>query len=91
LAECDILGIKNLPIYLKELLDSIVSQNEEESIKESVELSKIPLKYLLENTEKEHITKILEYCDGNMTLAAEILGMPRQTLKFRMDKLGIKK
>jgi arginine utilization regulatory protein len=91
LAEGEELGIKNLPIYLEELLDSIVNQNTEESINESVELSKIPLKYLLENTEKEHITKILDYCDGNMTWAAEILGMPRQTLKFRMDKLGIKK
>jgi len=91
LASKDELATSNLPIYMKELLDSIVAQNTEESINESVEISKIPLKYLLENTEKEHIAKILDYCKGNMTWAAEILGMPRQTLKFRMDKLGIKK
>jgi arginine utilization regulatory protein len=91
LSEAEVLANKNLPIYLKELLDSVVTQDTEESINESVEISKIPLKYLLENTEKEHITKILEYCKGNITWAAEILDMPRQTLKFRMDKLGIRK
>lgn len=91
LAEKNELSTRNLPIYMKELLDTIVEQNKEESINEAVEISKIPLKYLLENTEKEHITKILDYCDGNLTWTAEILGMPRQTLKFRMDKLGIKK
>lgn len=91
LSEANELSNKNLPIYMKEILDSIVTQDTEESINEAVEISKIPLKYLLENTEKEHITKILRYCNGNITSAADILDMPRQTLKFRMDKLGIKK
>jgi arginine utilization regulatory protein len=91
LSETNELSNKNLPIYMKEILDSIVTQDAEESINEAVEISKIPLKYLLENTEKEHITKILRYCNGNITSAADILDMPRQTLKFRMDKLGIKK
>lgn len=91
LSEADVLSNKSLPIYMKEILDSMVTQDTEESINESVEISKIPLKYLLENTEKEHITKILRYCNGNITSAADILDMPRQTLKFRMDKLGIKK
>jgi len=91
LSESNELSNKSLPIYMKEILDSIVMQDTEESINEAVEISKIPLKYLLENTEKEHITKILRYCNGNITSAADILDMPRQTLKFRMDKLGIKK
>jgi arginine utilization regulatory protein len=91
LSETNELSNTSLPIYMKEILDSIVTQDTEESINEFVEISKIPLKYLLENTEKEHITKILRYCNGNITSAADILDMPRQTLKFRMDKLGIRK
>jgi arginine utilization regulatory protein len=85
------LSNKNLPIYLKESLASIIEQCKEETHNDITEISRIPLKYLLENTEKEHITKILKHCNGNITCAAEILDMPRQTLKFRMDKLGIKR
>ncbi len=91
LADSNELTNKSLPIYLKEHLNAIISQDEEQEINDFFETSKIPLKSLLESTEKEHIIKILTHCKGNITWAAEILDMPRQTLKFRMDKLGIKK
>lgn len=91
LADANELTNINLPIYLIEYLNSMISQDEEQEINDFFETSKIPLKYLLESTEKEHISKILTHCKGNITWAAEILDMPRQTLKFRMDKLGIKK
>jgi arginine utilization regulatory protein len=91
LSEANELCIKNLPVYMKEILDTFVTQDSDKTIDDYVEISKIPLKYLLENTEKEHISKILIYCNGNISSAADILNMPRQTLKFRMDKLGIKK
>lgn len=89
LSETKELTSKSLPIYLRELFDSMITGDPEDAINDIVEISRIPLKYLLENTEKEHITKILAHCKGNITWAAEILDMPRQTLKFRMDKLGI--
>jgi arginine utilization regulatory protein len=91
MADTNELTNKNLPIYLMEHLNAMISQDDEEPINDFFETSKIPLKYLLESTEKEHITKILSHCKGNITLTAQILDMPRQTLKFRMDKLGIKK
>lgn len=91
LADTNELTNKNLPIYLREHLNAMISQDENEPTNDFFETSNIPLKYLLENTEKEHISKVLAHCKGNITLAAEILDMPRQTLKFRMDKLGIKK
>ncbi len=91
MADTNELTNKNLPIYLVEHLNAMISKDEEEPGKDFFETSRIPLKYLLESTEKEHITKILTHCKGNITLAAQILDMPRQTLKFRMDKLGIKR
>lgn len=91
LADTNELNNNNLPIYLREHLNAIISQDDEEPINDFFEISQIPLKYLLESTEKEHIIKILAHCKGNITWAAEILDMPRQTLKFRMNKLGIKK
>ena len=83
----DVLSTKHLPIYFKEAMD--MREDAENSLKaENISL-KIPLKDTMERIEKEYIIKSLDYCNGNITKAAEILGIPRQTLKFRMDKLKI--
>ena len=34
----------------------------------------------LEQLESEHVRKVLSKCDGNMTRAADLLGISRQTL-----------
>lgn len=41
----------------------------------------------LEELEKEHVKKVVDKCKGNMTKAAELLGITRQTLykKYQMD------
>ena len=85
----EVLTAKNLPAYVKEVID----MNEE--IPENITKSgskinlKIPLKDAMEKVEKEYITRALMFTRGNITLAAEFLDLPRQTLKFKMDKLKI--
>ena len=49
----------------------------------------IPLAKVLRGVEREEILAALEACDGNQTRAAELLGMPRRTLVWRMAKLRI--
>lgn len=48
----------------------------------------------LEEVERKHIIKVLDYCNGRIGGqggAAELLGMKRTTLNSRIEKLGIKK
>ena len=40
----------------------------------------------LETCEKEHILETLKYCEGNMTTAAEMLGIGRATLYRKLQK-----
>lgn len=44
----------------------------------------------LDSTERHAIEKALRLCDGNLTTAAQMLGITRQSLYRRMEKLGIK-
>ena len=43
----------------------------------------------VEELEKEMIIRVLSRTKGNKTKAGQILGIPRQTLKYKMGKLGI--
>lgn len=47
------------------------------------------LKKSLESTERELIEKALRYTGGNKTKAGLLLGIPRQTLKYKIDKWKI--
>jgi arginine utilization regulatory protein len=86
----DLLSTKNLPIYLKEVIDMKEEDLRNVDKFENRISFKISLKEAIERTEKEYIIKALAFCSGNVSRAAELLGIPRQTLKFRMDKLNIK-
>lgn len=44
----------------------------------------------LDNTERHTIEKALRQADGNMSVAAQMLGITRQSLYRRMEKFGIK-
>lgn len=44
----------------------------------------------LDNIEKNTILRALRQCDGNMSAAAALLGITRQSLYRRMEKFGIK-
>lgn len=87
----NVLSTKNLPIYLKEAIDIKAEGHENKNKADNAISFKIPIKEALERVEKEYIIKALTHCGGNVSRAAEILGIPRQTLKFRMDKLKIEK
>jgi arginine utilization regulatory protein len=84
-----VLTIRNLPIYLSDGLDIKKNAIGDSEIKHDTVIKKASLKETLENFEREQIINALEACSGVVSHAAEILGMPRQTLKFRVDKLKI--
>ncbi|MDE6369260.1 MAG: response regulator [Muribaculaceae bacterium] len=44
----------------------------------------------LDNTERQAIEKALRQSDGNLTSAAQLLGITRQSLYRRMEKFGLK-
>ena len=90
ISESDILTAESLPLYIGEFCnpsmqpETAVHMNECEAVS-----PRRPLREILEQTEKDCILDALSCCGGNITKAAEMLCLPRQTLKFRMDKLNI--
>jgi arginine utilization regulatory protein len=53
-------------------------------------INDLSLTEILKTTEKEIIKEALMKVDNNITKAAEILGIPRQTLQYRLQKLNLK-
>ncbi len=45
---------------------------------------------VLKNVEKPMIETVLRFAEGNQTLAAEMLGINRNTLRSKMQRLHIK-
>lgn len=45
---------------------------------------------VIEETEKGMIVEVLDWCKGNRSKAAEVLGITRTTLRNKMRKLKIK-
>ena len=91
-----ILGIRDLPAYVYDKIhDSQYRSAEREQFHNSyyhVDLKNTKnfhLKSVLENKEKELILQALEYTKGNKTKAGKLLGIPRQTLKYKIDKMGL--
>ena len=90
----DVLDMKDIPVYLsgkqKDQKHSKTSApSGDSSIVIDLEQDDLSLKETVQRVEKELITRVLGQCRGNKTKAGEILGIPRQTLKYKMDKLGI--
>jgi len=85
----DILDIKQLPAYLYNLVykNNVVDTALEDNISygDTYNLNKI-----LAEVEVETIKKVLKMANGNKTKAGGILGIPRQTLKYKIDKFDIK-
>ncbi|MCL4517203.1 MAG: sigma 54-interacting transcriptional regulator [Firmicutes bacterium] len=48
-----------------------------------------PLPELVEDLEREAISRALEKTGGSVARAARLLGMPRQTLQYKIGKLGL--
>lgn len=87
-ARDSILTIREMPLYMKKRIDESEGQPPDS---EPRKFSGITLPEILEKTEREIIIKVLGHTRGCLTRAAERLGIPRQTLKYRMNKLNISK
>ncbi len=48
------------------------------------------LKAALEKKERELISSVLSLCGGNITKAAKMLGIPRQTLQYKIKRFGLR-
>lgn len=83
----DVLTESHLPVYFKTARNEDGKSNIWEG--DYFDPPVKTLKEVVENAERECIVKTLIQCNGNVTHAAKVLGLPRQTLKFHMDKLNI--
>jgi DNA-binding NtrC family response regulator len=45
----------------------------------------------LDALEREHLRKALAQCGGNVTQAAKVLGISRDTLRYRMERHGLQR
>lgn len=77
LAEDEVIQLKHLPQHIIY------------KVKESKDALP-PLRHYLEHEERKMIEKALRKCGGNITRAAELLDIPRQTLQYRLRKFGLK-
>ncbi|WMM24351.1 sigma 54-interacting transcriptional regulator [Tissierella sp. MB52-C2] len=86
---------------LEHLIEGIISISDIKTIKvedlpykfkkyKKETINDLSLTEILETTEKEIIKEALMKVDNNITKAAEILGIPRQTLQYRLQKLNLK-
>jgi arginine utilization regulatory protein len=78
----EIIESKCLPHYLGEIFNKFDFTKEDREIKS--------LKEALYNLERSLIEKALKKCEGNVTKAAELLDIPRQTLQYKISKYIIK-
>lgn len=104
MAKDHILTEDQIPLYLhkkmkEERIPAGADAPKEKSVKAGAEeeqrIPEIPidengdLKSALEAVEKRMILSTLKKVNGNKTKAGKLLGIPRQTLKYKMDKWGI--
>lgn len=99
----DTLDVSSLPDYLKPLIPVMVTssgadatdggENSPVEPQSGFVVSKdghIRYQEIMDSTEKRLIQQALEATNGNKSRAAQLLGLPRQTLKYRIEKLNIK-
>lgn len=91
LSNCKILDIYHLPAYMNDRIFSNKAANSNSNEMERIisNFEDYNLKKILEEKEREVITEVLKITKGNKTKAGEILGIPRQTLKYKIDKLNL--
>ena len=94
MTKVDILQFSELPVYLHgkmngsgKTFDS--AADSEDSIVTELKNGGYDLRSVVEQVERDLILKVLSKTKGNKTKAGEILGIPRQTLKYKMSKLGL--
>jgi len=86
-----ILTINSLPIYMKDSIQTGSQKNENGQVLQVESVHFTSLQETLETAERSAISKALAYTEGHITKAAELLGIPRQTLTYKMNKLKLEK
>jgi arginine utilization regulatory protein len=93
-----ILDVQHLPAYMYDCIygkEKADGGEEDHIVQFSERLSEDPLSYnlleALRNTEINLIKKALQTSKWNRTKASGLLGIPRQTLKYKIDKYNITK
>lgn len=81
IADGDVIDSKCLPYYLGEIFKKSDVSQEDNEIKS--------LKEALYSLERSLIEKALKKSGGNVTKAAEVLDVPRQTLQYKIGKYNI--
>jgi len=89
------LDICHLPAYMYDRIHGEVSGWSSEE--RAIQLSNVPpdstgslnLSENVQNMEIKLIKKALQLCGGNRTKASDLLGIPRQTLNYKIGKLSI--
>lgn len=93
ISDNEILDVNQLPVYLYNRVYKINDLNkvvESEDKEPCFDMKAYNLNKILAEKEVATINKVLEFTKGNKTKAAEILGIPRQTLKYKIDKYNMK-
>lgn len=95
----EVLQFSELPIYLHSKFYNERSKDgserdaageaDEKGIYVNFTDNNYDLRETVEQVERQMIMKVLASVKGNKTKAGELLGIPRQTLKYKMGKLGI--
>lgn len=85
---------EQLPKYIQEILEREKKQelqwlSEVEFSDEVTGDGHIAYSEIMGSVEKQLIVRALEKAGGNKSKASEILGLPRQTLRYRMEKLNL--
>lgn len=87
IANCNIFEINQLPIYMKTKIKKDTSNKYEISNLKSPTFES--LNETISKVERDLIIKTLTYTRGNLTKAGKLLKIPRQTLKYKINKNNI--
>lgn len=89
MAKGDQLGIEDLPAHLQRAAAACGVNVNEERPQRTVTLTPQELRSSLATAEREAVLGALEQAGWNLSAAARLLGIPRQTLQYRMKVLGL--
>lgn len=89
-----ILDKNDIPVYLNRRSKGtaekkVISDDIGGNIVLEIDETNLDLRSTVDRVERELITRVLRSCEGNKTKAGAILGIPRQTLNYKIDKLEI--
>src|SRR6266508_4330025 len=89
MAECEQLRSQDLPYEItpgrgKEIVDKAASTEDDLAVPFTADFREDRREF-----ERRYISRCLEHTQGNVTKAAEILGMHRQSLQHKLRQLGL--